>query len=195
MALNIDLKNAVASLLRDQAERKYGERRPDLVVGFDVSRTSRAVFGWERRYDAEVAERTVELEAKHAAALEEYESAVREWMVAEWKNLKATGMQRLRLAVSNRYLPDDLRRWAKRQLAKAEVKPNPWAVAYVVLVLRDVVDWESAHDEFSPEEDEAFANDPVAQEQAAWAYKRELEAEPYDGNPELYARRYLKAVA
>jgi len=141
-----ELKASVAFLLRTIAERRLEGRRPDYVVGFDVTRDSRATLGWERQYDAIMAEREPQASAEYSADVAEYEAAVRDYMREEWNDLKAHGMGRLQRACRSRHLPADLRKWAQRQLALAMKSPNALAVAYAVLVLRDAAEWEAAHE-------------------------------------------------
>lgn len=184
MSTHTDLKGTVLSLLRDAAEAKLGERRPDLILGFDVTRDTRATFGWERTYDAAVAERAPSAEAEHEALCAEWEASVRSTVAKELRDLRRTGMRRLRIALASRYLPADLRAWAKRQYGLALKKRNPWAVAYIVLILRDVVEWESVHDPLEAEERKAL-DEALAQEQAAWVRRNTLAEDAYDGSPSL----------
>jgi hypothetical protein len=180
MSQHTDLKGTVLSLLRDAAEAKLGERRPDFTVGFDVTRDSRATFGWERAYDAAIAERVPVAEAEHEALCAEYEASVRHEVAKQLADLRRTGLRRLRIALASRHLPADLKKWATRQFGLALKKRNPWAVAYIVLILRDVVEWEASHDELDAEERRAL-EEAVAQEQAEWVRKNTLPNEDYDG--------------
>jgi len=184
MSTHTDLKGTVLSLLRDAAEAKLGERRPDLIVGFDVTRDTRATLGWERNYAAAVAERVPHLETEHEALCAEYEVSLRRTVAKELRDLRRTGMRRLRIALASRYLPADLKAWAKRQYGLALKKRNPWAVAYIVLILRDVVEWESAHDPLETEERKALT-EAMAQEQAAWVRRQTLQRDGYLGTPRI----------
>lgn len=141
-----EMKAQVAFLLRTIAERVLEGTRPDYVVGFEVSRTSQGVWGWERRYDAAVAERAASAQAEYEAWGEVYERSVRRIMTAEWNELKAHGMGRLRLALASKYVTPELRHWAMGQYVRLRSKPDALAIAYLVLVLRDAAEWEAAHD-------------------------------------------------
>jgi hypothetical protein len=143
-----DVRATVLALLVDRAERKLADRRPDFVVGFDVTRTTRATFGWERAYDAAVSERLAETESQYGASVAGYERAVRAEVIKQLKDLRATGLVRVRLLLEDGYLPDELHRWAERQLAKAVKSSNPWSIAYLVLVLQDAAEWEADHDAY-----------------------------------------------
>jgi hypothetical protein len=143
-----DVRATVLALLVDRAERKLADRRPDFVVGFDVTRATRATLGWERTYDAVVAERLADAEAEYAAAVEGYERLLRAAVITELTALRATGLARVRLLLEDGYLTDELHRWAERQLAKAVKTSNPWSVAYLVLVLQDAAEWEADHDAY-----------------------------------------------
>lgn len=179
-----DVRATVIALIRDAVEAKLGERRPDLIVGFDVTRSTREVFGWERVYDAAVAESAPSAEVEHEALCAEWETSVRSAVAKELSDLRRTGLRRLRIALSNRYLPADLRKWAHRQFERAVKKRNPWAVAYVVLILRDVVEWESIHDPLESEERKAL-DEALVQEQAAWVRRNTMAEDAYDGSPSL----------
>ena len=179
-----DLQAAVMYLLRQAAERKYEGFRPDYTVGFEVTAASRAVRGWEQQYDAAVAERAAEAEVAYARAERNYEEAVRDEMRAQWADLKAHGVARLRLALGSRYLPRDLRAWAKRQYGLAIKSRNPWAVALVILTLRDAVEWEQAHDALA-DEDRLALQHALGEEQARWVAKQSLDEVVYDGLDQL----------
>lgn len=187
MSQHTDLKGTVISLLRDSAEAKLSELRPDYIVGFDVSRSSRATLGWERRYDAAVAEREAHVATEYEALCAEHEVALRRVMAHELNELRQSGMRRLRRALRSRYLPADLKAWATRQFTLALKKRNPWAVAYLVLVLRDVVEWESAHDADDSDALRAFEASALEQAQAEWVRTHTLEQDAYDGSPSLKA--------
>lgn len=141
-----DVRATVLELLVERAERQLA--RPDFVVGFDVTNTSRATLGWERAYDAEVAARLADAEAQYAADVTHYEARLRALVIAQLKSLRASGVARVRLLLEDGYLPDDLHRWAERQLAKAVKSSNPWSLAYLVLVLEDAAEWEADHDAY-----------------------------------------------
>lgn len=182
-----DLRDTVIALLRDAAESALSERRPDYTVGFDVTVSSRQTFGWHRRYAEEVAAREPQARSEYEASLAEYEAAVRAEMAVQLATLRRTGLGRLRIALASRYLPADLRQWAKRQFALALKKRNPWAVAYLVLVLRDVVEWERDQEEVDPSDLERFEASALEQAQAEYVRHHTLDLDAYDGSPSLKA--------
>lgn len=141
-----DVRATVLELLVERAERQL--TRPDFVVGFDVTSETRATLGWERAYDAAVAERLPEAEAQYASEVTRYGASVHALVVSQLQHLRATGIARVRLLLEDGYLPDELHRWAERQLAKAVKSKNPWSLAYLVLVLQDAAEWEADHDAY-----------------------------------------------
>jgi hypothetical protein len=185
------MSDAVLWLLRNAAERLFGEYAPDFVVGVvptEYSAEAEIDRPWEQYdhqgelcywgglYDAAVAERWEACEAEYAAASASHEARIDRWIVEQLADLQATGMQRLVLACRNRHLPAELRRWAGRQHAAAlrSTSPDAWvAVAFAVLTLRDAVEWEAAHDEQLTARE---AED--ARSTAAYADHRD---DPYDG--------------
>lgn len=173
-----DLKATVSYFLREQAEALLEGRRPELTLGFEVSRASRAQHGWQRAYAAEVAARTPALEAAYVAEQARYEAAVRALMVQLWKQLVAELPGRVRNALRHRAVPADMRRWAERQVARATEAKSVLGLAYVVLTLRSVVEWEAAHEATD-------AGDPawtaLDEEQARWVAAQTLEQDEYPG--------------
>lgn len=165
MSAATDLKGTVLALLREAAEATLGENRPDLVVGFDVSRDSRATLGWARRYAAAVEAALPAAETDHAEAVAEYEATVRAAMAANLNDLRVTGDARVSQLLGSRHLPKDLRRWATRQLQRARDAHNRWGVAYVYLMLRSAFEWEVSH---LPEYE---AQDALSVEQRRWVAK------------------------
>lgn len=177
-----EMKLTVLALVRDRALARYEHYTPDLVV--DDAPVSRATREWaatspvgRAALAALAAENEARASARFADADAEFEVAVRRAVIAELRNLRLTGLRRLRLACASRYLPTDLRTWARRQLAKAEAAgPRAaWAVAYAVLVLRDAAEWETAHD------GEAAAASALEEVQAEWVEAHTLEAGEYNG--------------
>jgi hypothetical protein len=179
-----DVQQTVLFMLRTRAESLLEGSRPDVVVSLTPTRASRQTFGWEAKLDALTAEQLAHAERREAAWAAEYEQRIRRIMVAEWNELKATGVRRLQRAIRHPHVPADLRAWGARQLAKAIKTSNPWSVAYAVLVLRDAAAWEA---EQQPSVDEIDADSPAAQMQAEWVAHHTLPTDEYDGLPSLKA--------
>jgi len=207
-----DLANTVAFFLRSNAEEALADRRPSLEIGFEVTALSRAVYGWEAEYDRLVAEAEPGVVAAHEVELDGYEAAVRDHMVAEWEDLKVTGMARLYRACRNSHLPltveddgpgripereahermrsrslRDLRRWARDEYMALQAAPCVWRTAFAVLTVREVVGYEADHN--APKE--GFEDHLLVQELARLELHRTTQAiatgkedaEVFDGGP------------
>lgn len=141
-----NLKATVLELLRDAANATVSERRPDFVVGFDVSRASRETLGWQRRYDAAVAEREPVVLAQYGADLAAYEADVRAEMARRLMELRRHGDALVASLVRSVHLPRYLRTWGARQLMRYQASPvrNPWFLPYCYLVLWSALEHELA---------------------------------------------------
>lgn len=172
------LRTAAEAMLEQLASTDASCARPALQLGFETSRYSKSLPQWERLYAEAVEAREPQAQAEYEAQRAEYRAKVRAQMRLIWADIQANGARQLRYAAGSTHLPEDLRGWVRRQLARSQQAGNasPWSLAYVVLCVRDALDWEYSHLPFRS------AEGPLDQLQAEWVERNSADDSTYDGS-------------
>lgn len=162
------LKLAVRWFLFAAVEEIVGTPVADLPLDLELSALSRADFRAERKADSIAKDAMRVLDAAEAHDTRALHWAHRKLAAAMLRDLRANGVERVRLALASRHLPADLRAWGRKQLKRAlakQGKANGYAIAYLALNLESAIAHEAAHE---PEWQDPSALAEVQREYVEW---------------------------